>query len=103
MGPPRSLSTWLKRLMVSSTWVGQSETLRFAGLVLFNLGLARRAMAILLLVHLVVIESMKSCRLLQAAWQCSLPNLPTSSQLSSNLMKGEVKERLRLKAFTNLG
>ena len=28
MGPPRSLSTWLKRLMVSSTWVGQIETLQ---------------------------------------------------------------------------
>ena len=94
MGPPRSLSTWLKRLMVSSTWVGQSETLRVAGLVLFNLGLAHRAMPSLLLVHLVVIKSKESFPLLKVGWQCSVPNLPASSQLSSNLMKEEVKGRL---------
>ena len=93
--------------MVSSTWVGQIETLRFAGLVLFNLGLAHRAMASLLLIHLIVIEAKKSFPLLKAAWQGSLPNLPTSSQLSSILMKEDFKERLglklRLKTFTNLG
>ena len=82
--------------MVSSTWVGQSETM-VAGLVLFNLGLAHRAMASLLLVHLIVIEAKKSFPLLKAAWQGSLPNLPTSSQLSSILMKEDFKERLGLK------
>ena len=76
-----------------------------AGLVLFNLGLAHRAMVSLLLVHLIVIEAKKSFPLLKAAWQCSLPNLPTSSQLSSNLMKEEVKERLglKLRLKTDLG
>ena len=75
--------------------------------MLFDLGLAHRAMAGLLLVHLVVVQSKESFPLLQAAWQCTVPNLPASSQLSSNLMKEEVKGRLglklRLKAFTDLG
>ena len=65
---------------------------QFQQLVLFNLRLAN--MSTPLLVHLGVVESKESFPLLKVGRQCSVPNLPTSSQLSSLLIKEKVGGRL---------
>ena len=65
---------------------------QFQQLVLFNLRLANMS-STPLLVHLGVVESKESFPLLKVAWQCSVPNLPPSSQLSS-LLQEKVKGRL---------
>ena len=101
-----SLSTWLKRLIVSRTWVGQividqHTKGRLKLLVLFNLGLAH--MAATLLLHLPIVQAKESCPLLKTGRgrQRSVPNLPASRQLSSLLQK-EIKRDSGLKTSTTM-
>ena len=102
-----SLSTWLKRLIVSRTWVGQividqHTKGRLKLLVLFNLGLAH--MAATLLLHLPIVQAKESCPLLKTGRgrQRSVPNLPASRQLSSLLQK-EIKRDSGLKTSPIMG
>ena len=99
-----SLSTWLKRLIVSRTWVGQividqHTKGRLKLLVLFNLGLAH--MAATLLLHLPIVQAKESCPLLKTGWQRSVPNLPAGRQLSS-ILKKEIKRDSGLKTLPTM-
>ena len=101
-----SLSTWLKRLIVSRTWVGQividqHTKGRLKLLVLFNLGLAH--MAATLLLHLPIVQAKESCPLLKTGRgrQRSVPNLPAGRQLSS-ILKKEIKRDSGLKTSTTM-
>ena len=87
-----SLSTWLKRLIVSRTWVGQivvdqHTKGRLKLWVLFNLGLTHVPAPLLL--HLPIVQAKESFPL-KTGRQRNVPKLPASRQLSSLLQK-EIK------------
>ena len=99
-----SLSRWLKRLIVSRTWVGQivvdqHTKGRLKLWVLFNLGLTHVPAPLLL--HLPIVQAKESFPLLKTGWQRSIPNLPASRQLSSLLPK-EIKRDSGLKTSPNM-
>ena len=101
-----SLSTWLKRLIVSRTWVGQivvdqHTKGRLKLLVLFNPGLAHVVAP--LFVHRQVVRAKESFPLLKAGWSAALRPRSASQQAAQFPPARGNQRRLWFENFTDLG